>query len=50
MAIIVTVSVHPFTNLGDVGVMPCSNRLYEIATVSDWAWLIKTQLDLVTAE
>ena len=50
MAIIVTVSVNPSTNLGDIGVMPCSNRLNDTATVSDWAWLIKTQLDLMTEE
>ena len=50
MAIIVTVSVHPSTNSGHIGVIPCSNRLNDTATVSDWTWLIKTQLDLVRVE
>ena len=48
MAIIVTVSVHPSTNSGHIGVIP--NRLNDTATVSDWTWLIKTQLDLVRVE
>ena len=50
MAIIVSVSVHPSTNSGHIGVIPGSNRLNDTATVSDWTWLIKTQLDLVRVD
>ena len=42
--------VHPSTNLGDMGVIPCPNRLNDTTTVSDRVWLIKTQLDLFTVK